>query len=81
MVSLGIWTQQGNKIVCGKGYAIATINSHATSEGKANGALIVNSAKMLDVLKSLRASIVLGGGMDEAFDAATKLIREIEMHD
>lgn len=81
MISPGIWKQQGNKIVCGKGYAIATINSHATSEGKANGALIANSAKMLDVLKSLRSAVVLGGGLVEAMDAANELIREIEKAD
>ena len=81
MFSTGIWKQQGNKIVCGKGYAIATINSHATSEGKASGALIANSAKMLDVLKSLRSAVVLGGGLTEAIDAANELFREIEMQD
>ena len=48
---------EGNKIVCADNYNVATVNSHATREGRATGTLLAMAPEMLDRLIS--ASLAL----------------------
>ena len=61
--SKGPYFIDGNKIVCPAGYNIATINSHATTEGKANAILLASSFEMRDKLVS--AALVLQSSKSE----------------
>lgn len=49
--SLGPYRFEGNKIVCAAGYNVATVNSHATSEGRATGKLLAAAPDMADEIK------------------------------
>lgn len=51
--SLGPYRFEGNKIVCAAGYNVATVNSHATSEGRATGKLLAAAPDMLEALETL----------------------------
>lgn len=44
---------EGNKIVCADNYNVATVNSHATSEGRATGALLAAAPDLLEALDVL----------------------------
>lgn len=46
-----------NKIVCTKGYNIASVNSHATTDGRANRALFVAAPELLEELKTIYPTI------------------------
>ena len=48
----GPWSINGNKID-GNGYHIASINSHATTEGRANARLISAAPELLKVLQEI----------------------------
>jgi hypothetical protein len=51
----GEWTINANKID-GDGYHLASINSHATTIGRANAQLIAASPTLLEALKSIMES-------------------------
>lgn len=57
----GPWTVNGNKID-GKGYHIASVNSHATTEGKANASLIAAAPDLLVALENALEAVLY---MDE----------------
>ena len=48
----GPWTLEGGK-VCGNGYYIATVNSHGTTEGRANATLIAAAPDLLEALQRM----------------------------
>ena len=48
----GTWLIDGMHII-GNGYSIAHINSHRTTEGRANASLIASAPKMFDLLVEL----------------------------
>ncbi len=50
--SPGPYFVDGNKIVSPAGYNIATVNSHATTEGAATAILLASSFEMRDLLIS-----------------------------
>jgi len=48
----GPWTLEGGK-VCGNGYYIATVNSHGTTEGRANATLMAAAPDLLEALEAI----------------------------
>ena len=48
----GPWIINGNKID-GNGYHLASVNSHSTTEGRANAQLIAAAPELLDALERM----------------------------
>ena len=69
----GPWSLNGNK-VDGNGYHIATINSHRTSEGSANGTIIALAPDMLDALIALAHMCGNAGAFGKPLNDAVALI-------
>jgi hypothetical protein len=60
----GKWHQAGLKII-GNGYAIATINSHKTTEGAANANLIAAAPELLAALEMMCRALIQSGASEE----------------
>jgi len=66
----GPWQVSGNKIQCAYPamYPVASINSHATSEGKANARLIAAAPELLAVLQAIAKTDFLPGAWNPEYE-------------
>lgn len=78
--SPGPYFVDGNKIVSPKGYNIATVNSHATTEGAATAILLASSFEMLQAALPIIKAIAHCKGEPEDWSVTVPIseIRALE---
>lgn len=72
--SAGPWTAEAHVIFAAPGYAVAHINSHRTTEGKANVALVAAAPDMLEALQSAEMALI---GYTHQNDVTRKALAQV----